>query len=304
MGKNSWFYSFSIGKQANGQTIKDLLTQWMIPKHLRGILRQRKRIFVDGHQVPVSFILQNSNTLTFELQVDDFDEVQNYQPNREVEVIPDSIEKDFVVVNKPAGMKMHPHSPREDDTLLNYLENYLIENRIKSRGQQAHAMMVHRLDRDTGGLVLVALNPLGVSIINRMIKTNRVRKTYVALVRNTLESIHGFIREPIGIDSQNHRLRTVDKNGLPAETEWWKIQEINKNSLIKIQLHTGRTHQIRVHFKSIGHPLIGDQLYDPSTSSIKRLMLHSQQIEMPKIFDNSGAAKTYQTPTPSVFLNA
>lgn len=303
MDKNSWQYRFVISSMDTGKTIKELLTEWMVPKHLRGSLRQHKRIFVGKHQVPVSHVLENKQELTFELWPEDFEEIQNYKSNQDVKLVPDFIEEDFVVVNKPSGMKMHPHSPTEDDTLLNYLEHYLIENKIQTRGRQARAMMVHRLDRDTSGLVLVALNPLAVAVINRMIKTNQVHKTYIALVQGIIESDHGFITQPIGIDPKNPRLRVLDENGQPAKTEWWKQVVIGNNTLVKIQLHTGRTHQIRVHFKSIGHPLIGDGFYGEQQSVSKRLMLHSQQIEMPKLFDNSGELQRFQTNTPETFTN-
>lgn len=303
MGKNAWQYRFVISNTDAGKTIKELLIEWMIPKHLRGTLRQYKRLFVDGHQVPVSFVLQTGQTLSFELLVEDFDELQHYSSNPDVLITPEFIEEDFVVVNKPSGMKMHPHSPTEDDTLLNYLENYLTENKIQSRGQQAHAMMVHRLDRDTSGLVVVALNPLSVAVINRMIKTNQVHKTYIALVSGEITKDHGLIDKPIGIDAKNPRLRAIDNNGQPAQTEYWKQMAINGNTLVRVKIHTGRTHQIRVHLKSIGHPIIGDGLYDDHEEPSKQLMLHSQQIEMPKIFDNYRETKIYKTDIPETFVN-
>ncbi|WP_143790559.1 RluA family pseudouridine synthase, partial [Oenococcus oeni] len=127
-----------------------------------------------------------------------------------------SEKEDYLLVDKPAGMKMHPHSPNETDTLLNYVEAQLKGH--LSRSCPAHAFMVHRIDRDTSGVVIIAKNPLAVGILDQLLAKKRIKRTYLAWVSGNLENKKGSIDQAIAVDPINPYKRIVDQAGQKAVT--------------------------------------------------------------------------------------
>ncbi|EJX03593.1 ribosomal large subunit pseudouridine synthase D [gut metagenome] len=172
-----------------------------------------------------------------------------------------------MVVDKPAGMAVHPTLNYKDGTLANAYMGLL-----KKRGQSGIFRPVNRLDKDTSGLVLLAKNVWAAPILAKT-----VCKQYYAIVEG-LPAERGIIDAPIGRAPNSIILRRVDPEGKPSLTEYVREQNQNDFSLVRILLHTGRTHQIRVHFSHIGHPLAGDELYGGSRNKISRHALHCTEL--------------------------
>ena len=203
--------------------------------------------------------------------------VQRPPLRAEAESIPLDVvyeDDDLLIVNKPTGMSVHAGAGNSRGTLVNAL---LGRGQNLSRGgSQADALrpgIVHRLDRQTSGLMVIAKNDYSHAKLAESFRTRAVKKTYIALVEGLFENGVGKIELPIGRDpinrtrmkafsqasSQHHRNPAGRKR--EARTEWRKIAEFAPATLLEVQLHTGRTHQIRVHFSALKHPLVGDSLY-------------------------------------------
>ncbi|OIM27632.1 RNA pseudouridine synthase [Oenococcus oeni] len=290
-------YSFIIPNNFVSKSVKELLTGLLFPRSIRGLLRQKKRLLLNGRNIPTSELVSPGDKLSFSLETSDFSKGQNYLPNNDRRLRILSEKEDYLLVDKPAGMKMHPHSPNETDTLLNYVEAQLKGH--LSRSCPAHAFMVHRIDRDTSGVVIIAKNPLAVGILDQLLAKKRIKRTYLAWVSGNLENKKGSIDQAIAVDPINPYKIIVDQAGQKAVTHWTKIHTVYQNTLVRVSLETGRTHQIRVHFAAIGHPIVGDHLYNGLAYS--RLLLHSATIEIPELFSESRQSHTITTAIPKDF---
>ncbi len=191
----------------------------------------------------------------------------------------------LVVVDKPAGLVMYPAAGHYSGTLMNGL---LYEvGRLATVGGPLRPGVVHRLDKDTSGLVVVALKDEAYYHLVEQFKQRTIERSYLAIVFGRLKEESGVIELPIG-RSETHRKKTSNRTrrGKYAKTSWQVIQELRGATLIEARLSTGRTHQIRVHFASIGHPVIGDQVYgrkqtlviDNRKIKIPRQMLHARTL--------------------------
>ncbi len=295
---SSYQYNFIVSGIFVSKSVKELLRYWLVPRFIRGVLRQNKRLFVNGQNVSTATVLQDGDELTFRLNIQDFHKQQHYSANNQYRVRILFETEDYVIVNKPATMKMHPHSPDENDTLLNYAEAVLKDH--GSRGQAAHAFMVHRIDNDTSGIVLIAKNPLAVAILDQLLAKKRIKRTYLAWVSGNLQDNAGIIDRAIAVDPNDPYKRVVsDGGGLPAITHWQKIHTVYQNTLLRINLETGRTHQIRVHLAAIGHPLVGDRLYHGR--DYPRLLLHSATIKLPSLFSDYTVCRSITAAIPKDF---
>ncbi len=180
---------------------------------------------------------------------------------------------DILVINKPANMPIHPSQGNHQNTLANAVMFYFKDDLPFT------FRCVNRLDKDTTGVVLIAKHALSASILSSMIAKRQIKRTYLAIVTgNTKEAEH--IVAPIGRVSDSTIERTVRVDGEYASTHYQKLAYSDGYSLISLNLDTGRTHQIRVHMKHIGHPITGDFLYNPDYSIIKRQALHSHSLSL------------------------
>lgn len=188
-------------------------------------------------------------------------------------------DEDVIVINKPAGLVVHPSPGHWTGTLVHGLL-YRFPDMGSMNGVQRPGI-VHRLDSTTSGLMVVARNGLAQESLFRQFKDRRVEKVYLALCHGTLPSPSGEIRYPIGRDPFNRLRQTVLADGREAWTDYEVLWNKNGYSLVQCELHTGRTHQIRVHLKALKCPLVGDRLYDPSRQSPfppERLFLHAWKL--------------------------
>lgn len=180
-------------------------------------------------------------------------------------------DEDIVVVNKPAGMPVHPSLNNYRNSLANALMYY-----YQQQGKPFIFRCTNRLDRDTSGLTVIAKHMVSSSILSSMTARHEIEREYLAVVRGSVTPSSGTIDAPIGRTGSSLIERKIDfEHGERAVTHYHVIKEENGHSLVSLILETGRTHQIRVHMKYIGFPLVGDYLYNPDMEYIQRQALHS-----------------------------
>ena len=201
----------------------------------------------------------------------------------------------LVVVDKPAFMVVHPTKGFLDGTLANALLFY-----YRERGQDFIFRPVHRLDRDTSGLVLIAKNPHVQAVLTAQHHTGEWQKRYLALVSGVLAEEHGRIDAPIKRVGNGSRARIISPEGQDALTLWNKLEVGDGMTLVRATLVTGRTHQIRVHFAHIGHPLVGDEVYGKASPLIARQALHAAWLAFRH--PESGQQISLYAPPPADFL--
>lgn len=181
----------------------------------------------------------------------------------------------FLVVNKPAGMASVPSHLYPDDTLTNRVKGHLVT--IGAASLVTH--IVTRLDRDTSGAVLFAKHHFAHSVLDKQLKLGQLDKRYLAVTRGRVAADHRLIDLPIGRTPDSFIKRCVRPDGRAAQTEFWVRSRSRTATLLAVKLHTGRTHQIRVHCQAIGHPLLGDWLYGKQTNPwIQRQALHCARL--------------------------
>ena len=183
-------------------------------------------------------------------------------------------DEDLIVINKPAGMPMHPSLNNYRNTLANGLMYY-----YQKQGKPFVFRCTNRLDRDTSGLTVIAKHMVCSGILSKMAVRHEIRREYLAVVRGSVVPPCGTIDAPVGRAGTSLIERRIDEeSGEPAVTHYRVLEEKNGFSLVSLILETGRTHQIRVHMKHIGYPLIGDYLYNPDMEKIQRQALHSYRL--------------------------
>ena len=190
-------------------------------------------------------------------------------------------DKDIIVINKPKGMVVHPANGNPDGTLVNAIMA-ICKDSLSGIGGEIRPGIVHRLDKDTSGLLIVAKNDKAHVNMSEQIKNHEVKKTYIALVRGVVKENEATINMPIARSKKDRKKMDVDKNGKEAITHFKVLGRYkNKYTLLKINLETGRTHQIRVHLSYIGYPIIGDEVYSNGKNEwdVKGQCLHAWKLE-------------------------
>jgi len=195
------------------------------------------------------------------------------------EAIPLSIvyeDEDLLVVDKPAGLTVHPAPGHPGHTLVNALLSHVLH--LAGMGDSLRPGIVHRLDRDTSGLMLVAKNRTAQMDLIEQFRTRSVVKAYLVLVKGHLAPEKGIIDAAIGRDSRNRKRMAVVKEGRPARTQYRVVKYMNGYTLLEIMPETGRTHQIRVHLAAIGYPVVGDAVYGVKSPHLSRQFLHASRL--------------------------
>lgn len=184
-------------------------------------------------------------------------------------------DEDLLVLNKPDGMPIHPSLNNYTNSMANALAYY-----FQSQGKPFIFRCCNRLDRDTSGLTIVSKHLVSGSILSDMTKYREVHREYLAIARGSVTPSEGTIQAPLGRKEGTIIERTVDwEHGEDAVTHYKVVKEANGHSLVSLRLETGRTHQIRIHMKYLGYPLIGDYLYNPDMEYMTRQALHSHHME-------------------------
>lgn len=204
-------------------------------------------------------------------------------------------DESLIVVNKPPGMAVHPGPGHHGDTLVNALLAHCPDlpgiNGVQRPG------IVHRLDRDTSGLIVVAKTEVAQRSLTRQLKDRTVKKTYLALVEGRVEPPEAIIDAPLGRDPHN-RLRQMvrDRDGRAAQTVYRVREYFDGCTFVEASPITGRTHQIRVHFASMGHPIVGDEVYGKPSKLVSRQFLHAWRLAL--VHPVSGEAMEFEAPMP------
>ena len=208
-------------------------------------------------------------------------------------------DNDLAVVIKPRGMVVHPAAGHPDGTLVNALLANL--DSLGDIGGELRPGIVHRLDKETSGLMLVAKNDETQEALSRMLKDREIEKHYRALAEGKFKEPEGEIDAPIDRSKKDRKKMAVDPDGRPAVTEWKVLAEGRNCSLLDVHILTGRTHQIRVHMRSIQHPVCGDPLYGFEKGvKVPCLMLHARSLSF--LHPRTKEKKTFQAPLPGDFL--
>ncbi|MDF2889551.1 MAG: pseudouridine synthase, RluA family [Lacrimispora sp.] len=262
--------NYLITEASDHKTIeKYLLEQGYSQSLIRHLRNTENSITAGGNAVYTTYRLMPGEVLTIT-----FPEEKNSENIVPTEMPIDILFEDehLLVINKAAGIPIHPSQGNFHNTLANGLAWYFQEKQ-----EPFTFRAINRLDRDTTGLLIIAKNPLSACILSDMVKKHEIHRRYLAVVLGELP-LEGIIDSPIARTHDSTIERCVDPvNGDPAKTYFRRLyyDSVTGHSLAGLRLETGRTHQIRVHLKSIGYPLPGDFLYNPDYRYIKRQALHS-----------------------------
>jgi len=247
----------------------------LLRKHLQlsgTVIRRMKwledGILVDGVRVNTRFVPRLGQVLSVRLS--DPERLSGVVPAPgELDIVYE--DEDIIVLNKAAGVSVHPGPGHYDDTLGNFLVHY-----YEKTGQQADFHPVHRLDRGTSGLLVAAKHPHGQERLKQQLHTPDFCRVYLAVCEGIPQPQAGVVDAPLGPMEGSLMAQRVRPDGKPARTHYQTIRTVGGSSLLRLELDTGRTHQIRVHMAHIGHPLVGDFLYGTEDHSvIARTALHS-----------------------------
>lgn len=292
---------YSIPDTSSGTTIKYFL---LSRGYTTGSLTQLK-------QYPQGILLNNSPaTVNQVLQCGDLLTIQIIEDTSSEKITPIELpldivyeDEDILLVNKPSGMPIHPSVNNYDTSVANALAWH-----FKKLDTSFIFRCINRLDKDTSGLTLIAKHFVSAGILSNMVAqkssqpSNTIRREYLAIVRGLPNPPSGTINAPIGRKPGSILERMIDyENGESAITHYKLLKEANGHSLLSLQLETGRTHQIRIHMKHIGFPLIGDYLYNPDRELIQRQALHSHKLQFSHPI--TGEAMEFIAPLPKDMQN-
>ncbi len=185
-------------------------------------------------------------------------------------------DEDLLVIDKPAGLTVHPAPGHPSHTLVNAILSHFPD--LADVGDSLRPGIVHRLDKDTSGVMLVAKNRTAQLNLSDQFKTHSVVKTYLALVKGHLTPEQGIIEAAMGRDPRNRKRMAVVAEGREARTEYRVIKYLGNYTLLEVMPETGRTHQIRVHLSAIGYPVVGDKVYGVKSAHLSRQFLHASRL--------------------------
>ena len=233
-------------------------------------------ILVNGKNAKVSYKIQENDKISVEIP--EPKQIELKAQNIPIEIIYE--DSDIIVVNKPKGMVVHPANGNPDGTLVNAIMA-ICKDSLSGIGGGIRPGIVHRIDKDTSGLLIVAKNDNAHVKMSEQIKNHEVKKTYIALVRGVFKENEATIDMPIGRSTSDRKKMAVNKNGKNAITHIKVLKRFDKYTLLKVNIETGRTHQIRVHLSHIGYPIVGDYTYSNGKNEFDVIgqCLHAQKLE-------------------------
>lgn len=293
-------YLFEIQPEQQMRLDKYLAEQF--PEQTRSYLQ---KLIKDGE------VLVNEKKVKTGYQLSKGDQVRVTIPEpKELDIQPQPMDleivyedEDVILINKPKGMVVHPAPGHTEDTLVNGLL-YHCKDHLSGINGVARPGIVHRIDRDTTGILIVCKNDKSHQHIASQLKEHSINRRYRALVHGNLKEDKGTVEGPIGRHPIDRKKMAInEKNGKPAVTHYQVLERFGSYTLIECVLETGRTHQIRVHMSSIGHPLVGDEVYGPAKCpfpSLQGQCLHAMVLGF--VHPRTGEYMEFSAELPAYFL--
>ena len=259
-------------------------------------LIENEKVLVNGKKIKPSYRIQENDEIAME-------EIEPVEVALKAQEIPLDIiyeDKDIIVVNKPKGMVVHPGNGNPDGTLVNAIMA-ICKDSLSGIGGEIRPGIVHRLDKDTSGIIIVAKNDKAHINLSEQIKDHKVKKTYIALVKGIVKENIATINMPIGRSEKDRIKMAVTKKGKEAITHFKVLKRYDKYTLLQVNIETGRTHQIRVHLSQIGYPIVGDEVYSKGKNewNIKGQCLHAKSLEF--VHPTTGEKMYLEAPLPEYF---
>ena len=289
---------YTINKELAGNRIDKTLPN--LDKNLTRVMSQKLieqgNVKVNGKNVKTSYKLNENDKV--EVEIPEVKEVSIEAQDIPVEVLYE--DNDIIVVNKPKGLVVHPANGNPDGTLVNALMK-ICKGTLSGIGGEIRPGIVHRLDKDTSGVLIVAKNDKAHLALCEQIKNREVKKTYLALTRGIIKENEATINMPIGRSTTDRKKMAVVKTGKEAITHFKVLERFKENTLLEINLETGRTHQIRVHLSQIGYPIVGDMVYSNGKNKfgVQGQMLHAWKIKF--MHPITGKEMEIEAPLPPYF---
>jgi len=284
------------GKRVDNVTLKHLVglkPELEISRTIVQDMIDKGEILLNGKIVKVSHKVNAGNKIEINLEKLEKESLADHDKKiPRAEKLPLDIiyeDKDILVVNKPAGMVVHPACGNYSGTLVNALLNYdgfLTDfNEPRDTKDEKHTLrpgIVHRLDKDTSGIMLVAKTGIALRKLSSQLKNRTIAKKYIAIVKGIISLDEGIIDLPVNHDKKNRMRMVIDREDGKEAVTHYKVISRNKEknfTVLEVMPKTGRTHQIRIHFAHIGHPILGDTLYNgPAVQGLFRQALHAESI--------------------------
>ena len=289
-----------INKEKAGKRIDKILNDEQVAPSRVAIQRliENEKILVNGKCVKSSYKVQINDSIEIE------EEIPQETGLKPQEIPLDVIyeDNDIIVINKPKGMVVHPGNGNPEGTLANAVMAKC-KGSLSGIGGEIRPGIVHRLDKDTSGIIIVAKNDIAHLNLSEQIKNREVKKTYIALVRGNIKENEATINMPIGRSTKDRIKMAVSEKGKEAITHFKVQQRFNGFTLIELQIDTGRTHQIRVHMAEIGYPVVGDGVYSNGKNpfGIVGQMLHAYKLSFKHPV--SGEIMNLEATIPEYFEN-
>ncbi len=293
MVQNSRHYQFTIEKPA-------VRLDRCVSENCPGLSRTQAQKLIDDGYVTVNGKIEKAK---YKSDIGDRIEI-NIPPPSPSKLLPEAIpikilyeDDDLLVIDKPAGLTVHPAPGHPTHTLVNAMLSHLSE--LADADDTSRPGIVHRLDKDTSGVMLIAKNITALANLSEQFKSRSIKKVYLTLVRGHLKPERGVIEAPIGRDSGDRKKMSVtgESRGRQARTNYRVIRYVGNNSLLEITPETGRTHQVRVHLAAIGYPVVGDGTYGTKSAYLNRQFLHAHRLGFH--LPSSGDYVEFESPLPA-----
>ena len=256
-----------VSKEYQGKTIKEFLKLNNVGRGKVEAIRVNKQSFINGEYKNLETTLKENDLLSFIIN----EEIDFIADDKKLDVV---YEDDYILlVNKPSDIIIHPDDKTKGKTLVNIVANY-----YKEKGINRKVRYIHRLDKETTGLILFAKDFLSEAILLKELQNDNISRKYLAFLEGKLNKKEGIIKANIDKDRHVNGKMCIVKSGKEAISKYKVIKEFKEYCLVEFSLLTGRTHQIRIHASYIDHPLLGDVLYGGNMLYSSRVALHSYSI--------------------------
>lgn len=254
----------------DGLDLEELLCDNDISGRLFRRLYKGKQVYVNGKFRRKGLVLKSGDIVSIYME----DEEEHINPEKmDIDIVYEDF--DLLILNKQPNIVVHPTKSHQENTLSNGISYYFKEKGIKKK-----IRFVNRLDMDTTGILIVAKNPFAHQQMALQFESNKVEKKYQAIVAGIVEKDEDYIDLPIGREEEKSIRKVVTEEGQESLTKYTVIDRYKDATILDVQIFTGRSHQIRVHLNHIGHPIIGDTLYNEESPYIKRQALHSYYLKV------------------------